>query len=168
MDGLEIRQKIFAEINSSLVNEELYVKYHNGIAKVLREKYSGKQLTKRLEGHVRTELGLSEKTTIRFCNDYLLKLEIWTDYNERMTFYMGHERDRIVYDPRRFEEQDACHGAAAEARNEVRKGLLTDGIDEVIEAVLKKQAAKQALADAEAELNRLTEEFPEAWFIQKL
>jgi hypothetical protein len=34
--------------------------------------------------------------------------------------------------------------------------------------VLKKQAAKQALADAEAELNRLTEEFPEAWFIQKL
>lgn len=169
MNAVEIKEKILCEIQERIISEERYINYHNAIAKVLREKYDGKQLTKRIEGQVRAELSLPETTIVRFNHDYLLKLEIWTNnYNERMTFYMGYERDRLAYHPAIFEEVDAAHGPAAQQRNETREGLLASGIDEVIEAVLKKHAAKKTLEEAEQQLNSLIEVFPDNDIIEKL
>lgn len=171
MNAVEIKEKILCKIQERLLQEEKLIKYHDAIAKVLREKYDGKQLTKRIEGQVRAELGMSDDdpTRIIFSNDYLLKLEVWTrNYNDRLTFYLGYRQDRLCYDPKRFEDVDVQHGQHARKRNEFREGILADGIDEVIDAVLKKNAAKKALENAEAELNSLIKEFPESSFIANL
>ncbi len=171
MNAVEIKEKILCEIQERIISEERYINYHNAIAKVLREKYDGKQLTKRIEGQVRAELGLTEDdpTRIIFVNDYLLKLEVWTrNYNDRLSFHLGHQQDRLCYNPARFEDIDGHHGEHARKRNEFREGILADGFDEVVEAVLKKQAAKQALEEANKALENLTSEFPESYFIKEL
>ena len=126
-------------VRANYNREATYITVHDLIARILREKYQGKKLTKRIEDQVKGALEKAKfdgelragAPVVSFTKDGTLShLSIWgirhaEDFSKRMYIFLGYNGEIDNYDAATFEEHDARNGRAAKERNAERSKLLS-------------------------------------------
>ena len=123
---------IVAGILADRDREAVAIRIHNAISAVLRNRFQGKKVNKRVEGYVVDELmarGVTVETEYIAGMTYL---RVWgigpfTGYSDCSRHFLGYAQDIACYDSARFAELDACNGEAAIRRNADRNSLLESG-----------------------------------------
>lgn len=155
----QIMQTLIESIESDIERESQWIVVHDIIASLLKEKWEGKRLNRRIADQVK------EKLTALYGKEPIVsyevdgtsgfgsaRLNIWNtphwEYGSRNSFYLAH--NSRPSEPKYkghwfgevhaegFEYMDICHGSAAKERNVERAKLLknTKTLDELSIAIL--------------------------------
>lgn len=133
--------------------ERLAIETHNAIARVLKTRFNGKRVNRRivkiLENEFREMYGGNPVVyfeEVAGLNNILL----WSipgakDHSVRRSHFIGHDEDLLNYNPEIFEDRDMCNGSAAIERNKRREAITEENYRELSEAVSALQNAKETL-----------------------
>ena len=159
----QIEASLRGQIWSDIYAENYGIAAHKALADVLRDRFNGKKLTKRVEGYFLDKFfvnapELKEKAVVRYSEDFgQCKLQLWgvccwKSYDKRLEMFIcnkGEASNAFNHDS--FERADSCHASPAEERNKARAAFC-QGDD------IKRVAAIVAQMDSlRAELEQLTE-----------
>lgn len=161
--AMVIENQIRKYLDDKIKVEEAGISAHKALAAVLREKFNGKKLTKRIEGYFRDKFfvnaqELKEKALVRYSENFgMCQLQLsgifpWDTYDKQLLMFICHKGDKSeAYDPESFESEDCCHATPAEKRNASRFEFCQgDDIKRVAEIAAQ-------MDELRAELESLTE-----------
>ena len=160
--ALAIRRRISEDMD----RESHSIRAHDALAKVLREKWAGKKLTKRIAEHFRAEMGLTESAAVHVGNEYgMMQLSVWgaetpwPHYDKRLMMLIAYDTQPTeprlsgafigCYDPASFEYAELCHGTAAKERNKKRNELINnwESIEKIATVIHSINRGKAQLED---------------------
>tara|TARA_R100000655_G_scaffold101434_2_gene146567 strand:+ start:61 stop:648 length:588 start_codon:yes stop_codon:yes gene_type:complete len=117
-------------IQNQISREQDGIDLHDKLAKVLRDSFNGKKLTRRL---VTKFKALLPENSVIYWKELagMYSIEVWRygcfdSMNNRWNALVAYDSDKKCYDAKIFEERDLCHGSAAKKRQETRLALLND------------------------------------------
>ncbi len=158
MNRDQIIKALTDKLLKDLEREEMAIELHEAIAGVLKEKFQGKKITRRLvtllEPIVSGVLPGSHVSYHEIAG--MLNIQVWggtLKHDDTFRFFIGYDsQDLASYDSAVFEERDACHGKAARKRCAERAELLAG--TKVLEVIADRVVKVQAL---QAEIAKLTD-----------
>ena len=158
----QIESSLREQIGRDIEVESYGIAAHKALAEVLREKFNGKKLTKRIEGYFLDKFfinapELKEKAIVRYSDEHeQCKLQVWNvccwkSFDQRLSMFICHKDKAGAFSPEDFESEDRCHASPAEERNKARAAFCQG-------EEIKRVAAIVAQMDSlRAELEQLTE-----------
>jgi hypothetical protein len=141
----KVTPKTIRDIVQARHDSELaHIAVHDCLAQLIREKWEGKKLNKRLATQLKEKLYPGDDTPVVYYSaEYGMhqiyiwgKSTPWPTHSDRLVIYLAH--DSIPSEPKYngswsgainaagFEHGDCCHGSAAKERNVRRQNLLKD------------------------------------------
>lgn len=155
-------------------DETLSISAHDTLAAVLKAKWDGKKITKRIETDFRKAFyGEDTRPVVRYTTEHgLAYLETWLlDYNNRIRLFIGYtgalgimgaHPSRYIgrYSADEFEDADCSNGKPAKERQEARRLLLDDpdklqDLADAIDAAKRAKEQVKAMVEYGAEMNVL-------------
>lgn len=117
-------------IQNRISREQDGIDLHDKLAKVLRDSFDGKKLTRRLVTKLKAVL---PEHSVIYWKELagMYQIEVWRyghfdSMDNRWNALVAYDSDKECYDAEIFEQRDLCHGSAAKKRQGERLALLND------------------------------------------
>lgn len=162
-------------IRAGIDRENNGILIHETIASILKAKWNGKRINRRIVEQVKTALASKfGKEPVVYYDELagMTNLRIWSypgheTSDKSDSFFLGYSgrlgtNDLAAYPSEVFEERDACHGNAAKERNAKREKALKGSVSKWADTV-------NAFVKAKREFDNISSyDFPDWYNLQRL
>jgi hypothetical protein len=140
-----IEEKLKDILEENYAQEANAIRVHDAIAEVIKTRWQGKKLNKRIADQVKEKLG--DDMMVSFYRDTSsrwnqVKISVWGSmdfysYEKRLEVYLGNVEDTEAYTVEKFENHDGRYGHAAKERNRKRSEILNNPtrLAEIVKAI---------------------------------